>query len=269
MKRLLIVTFRFFFPFARGRNLDLLGYGLIFLLLLFPIGGWRLVFSEEQFGEKDRVYGNVYKVPEFMWTKVRNWGGVKTSNVTIRQYENCLIRYQGQVTEIINQSTWWSSISDRVLVEYTTPGNTETTGVLCPSGTIFFLLREVLISFPDKYRERKEFEFQLIEEVSELLQTRQPGTEVEVSDFFTWVEIVNPGGVENFGYKVGFLDACGIEALGRMEEIGNTFQGAVYEYTPDPRRGFLGIGIPCPARTLFLLDSGQSISKLDTQQPSA
>jgi hypothetical protein len=269
MKRFLLVTFQFLFPFGRQRRLDLLGYFVIFLLLFFPLGGWKLITPEIKATEEDRVYGQLYDVPGFRWAKVMNRYGVETLDVTIHRFENCLIRYRGQVQEIVNHSTWWSSINNQVLVEYSPPENSATTGVLCPDGTIFYIPREELDAFQEEFRQRQEMEAQIIDEVSDVLDNQQAGLSFQVEDFFTWVEVVNPEGVENYGYQLGFLDSCGIEAWGEVQEIGQTRWGALYEYAPDPARGFIGIGVPCPAQTLFFLEGAQPVSRANPTAPSA
>lgn len=269
MKRLLLVTVQFFFPLGRGRRLDVLGYLLVFLLLFFPLGGWKLITSEISAMDDERVYGEVYDVPGFRWAMVRNRYGVRTAEIQLRRFENCLMRYRGQVTEVTNQSTWWSSWKDQVLVEYTPPEGVESTGVLCPEGTIFYIHRDELDDFPERFQQRQQFEEQLLQEVSAVLDEKRWGQEFQVEDFFTWVEVVNPAGVRNFGYRISFLDVCGIESLGTAQEIGQTSRGALFEYTPDEGRGFVGVGIPCPANTLFFLEGSESVGGLAPQPPRA
>lgn len=240
----------------------LVGYVVIFLLLFFPLGGWKLLPREMSANEEEWVYGGRYNVPAFRWVRVMNPGGVRTLNITIRPHENCLIRYRGQVAEITNRSTWWSTWRDLVPVAYTTPGNAEVTGVLCPTGTLFYLPREELASFPERFQQRQLFEAKLIDGVTQVLENKQYGQVIELEEFLTFVEVANPEGVANFGYRVPFLDTCIIEENGRIQEIGATHDKSVYEYTPDPDRGFLGVGIPCPAETLFLQDGRVSLSNL-------
>lgn len=263
MKRLLIVTWQFIFPLGKIRR-DLFGYSVLFLLLFLPFGGWKLITNEIRAAEEERVYGAVYDVPKFHWAQIMNRYGVKTEEFQLRRFENCLIRYKGRVQEIINHSTWWSSWKNQVLVEYTVPEGLAPTGVLCPSGTVYYLPEEELASFPDRFRERQLLEGEIIQEVSDVREKKQAGEVYEVSDLFSWIEVVNPEGVRNFGYRVTFLDVCGIEALGSAQMIGPTSFGDLFEYTP-PRDGeFLGIGIPCPAHTLFFIGENHTLGRLPT-----
>ncbi|MCZ6531819.1 MAG: hypothetical protein O7A08_02505 [SAR324 cluster bacterium] len=269
MKRFFLVMFQFVFPFLRGRRLDLVGYLLIFLLLFFPMGGWKLITSEISAMEYEWEYGQVYNVPGFRWAQIMNRYGVHSDDFLLRRFENCLMRYKGKIKEITNHSSWWSSWKDQVLVEYDPPTGANSTGVLCPGGTILYVSREELDSFPERYRMRMQFENELIREVSSLLDSRRSGEVFEVEDQFTWVEVVNPAGVENYGYQVAFLDACGIEILGSAQEIGQTSLGMLFEYTPIENHEFLGIGIPCPAHTLFLLEGSQSVGGVAASAPRA
>lgn len=257
LKRLLLVAFQFVFPFRRGRRLDVLGYLLVFVLLFIPMGGWKIFTSEISASEEERIYGEEYDVPGFRWARIRNRYGVQTAEFQLRRFENCLLRYRGRVTEITNHSTWWSSWKDQVLVEYTPPEGSEATGVLCPEGTLFYISREELQSFPEQFDERQRFEEELVREVSDLRINPFAGEVLQVDAQFTWVEVVNPEGVENFGYRVPFLDICGIEAWGSAQHIGTTSVGDLYLYTPYADHGFLGLGIPCPAATLFLFEQSQ------------
>lgn len=259
MKRLLIVTLQFVFPLGKIRK-DLFGYMVIFVLLFFPLGGWKLITSEIKASEDIWVYGGVYDVPKSHWAKIMNKYGVRTEEFQLRRFEFCLIRYKGSVQRIINHSTWWSSWREQLLVEYTPPDGQTSTGVLCPSGTVYYLPAEELASYPGRFRERQILEGEIKQEVSEVRAKKLDGEAFEVSDLFTWVEVVNPEGVRNFGYRVPFLDICGIEAWGTVQEIGETTFGTLYEYTPRHDNELLGIGIPCPVKTLFFLGDEHSIT---------
>lgn len=261
MRRLLIVTWQFFFPLGKIRK-DIFGYMVIFVLLFFPLGGWKFITSEIEASEEERVYGEIFDVPQSHWAHIMNRYGVYTDEFQLRRFENCLVRYRGSVQEIINHSTWWSSWRDQVLVEYTIPRGQTATGVLCPSGTVYYLPREELASFPERFRERQSLEQEIIQEVSDVREKKRPGDIYELSDLFTWIEVVNPEGVRNFGYQVPFLDICGIEAWGNVQVVGQTSFGSLFEYTPAEDAGFLGIGIPCPAFTLFFIGEDQSIGSL-------
>ena len=269
MRRLMMVTLRFFFPFGRRHGLDFVSYLILFLLFFFPLGGWKLVTSEINASEEDRVYGETYDVPELGWAQVVNRYGVNTVDTEIRRFENCIVRYRGQVREIINHWTWWSTINDEALVEYTVPEAGAATGVLCPSGTVFYISHEELDLYPERFQQRQAAEGQIRDEVAAALENSQPGSTYPVEDFFTWIEVLNADGVENFGFSVGFLDICGIEVLGEIQEIGQTQWGTLYEYVPDPERGLVGVGIPCPANTLFLLDGSLQVSNDTKPSPSA
>ncbi len=246
-----------------------MGYFLLFLLFFFPLGGWKLITSEIKASVEDRVYGETYDVPVLGWAQVVNRYGVSTEDTEIRRFDNCIVRYRGQVREIISHSTWWSSINDEALVEYTVPEGGAATGVLCPSGTVFYLPRGELDLYPERFQQRQDTENQIRDEVATVLENSQPGSTYPVEDFFTWIEVLNPEGVENFGFSVGFLDICGIEALGEIQEIGQTQWGTLYEYVPDPERGLVGVGIPCPANTLFLIDGSLQVSNGPEPSPSA
>ena len=254
LKRLLLVTFQFVIPFGRGRRLDVLGYLLVFVLLFFPMGGWKIFTSEISASEEERIYGEEFDVPAFRWARIMNRYGVRTAEFQLRRFENCLLRYRGRVTEITNLTTWWSSWKDQVMVEYTPPEGSEATGVLCPEGTIFYISREELQAFPEQFDERQRFEKQLVREVSHVRGNPLPGEVLEVVAQFTWVEVANPEGVENFGYQGPFLDICGIEAWGSAQQIGTISVGDLYVYTPYADHGFLGLGIPCPIATLFMFE---------------
>ncbi len=264
MKRLLIVTWQFFFPLARMRRLDVFGYMVIFVLLFFPMGGWKFITSEISASEEEWVYGAIYDVPQSHWAHIRNRYGVRTDEFLLRRFENCLVRYRGSVQVIINHSTWWSAWKDQVLVEYTIPQGQTATGVLCPSGTVYYIPSEELASFRERFQERQSLEQEIIQEVSDVREKKRPGDIYELSDLLTWIEVVNPEGVQNYGYQVPFLDICGIEAWGNVQIVGQTSFGSLFEYTPSEDAEFLGIGIPCPAYTLFFFGEDQSIGRLQS-----
>lgn len=264
MKRLLTVTLQFFLPFGNWRR-DLFGYTVVFLLLFIPFGGWKLITSDISASEEARVYGAVFDVPKFHWARIMNRYGVHTDEFLLRRFENCLVRYRGRLQQIISHSTWWSDWKDQVLVEYTVPEGLAATGVLCPSGTIYYLPEKELASFPDRFRERQSLEQEITREVSEVREKKQFGDLYGVRDLFTWIEVVNPEGVRNFGYQVPFLDICGIEAWGSARIVGQTSFGALFEYTPPGQAEFLGIGIPCPANTLFFIGEDHVIGGLPSR----
>lgn len=261
MKRLLLVAWQFIFPLRKIRK-DIFGYTVLFVMLFFPLGGWKLITSEISASEEAYVYGGVFDVPKTHWAQIINRYGVRTEEFQLLRFENCLIRYKGQVQEIISHSTWWSSWKDRVLVEYTVPEGQVSTGVLCPSGTVYYLTRDELGSFPDRFRERQLLEGDIKQEVSDVREKKQFGETYEVSDLFKWIEVVNPEGVKNFGYDVPFLDICGIEEWGLVRTIGWTSFGTLYQYTPQDANELLGIGIPCPAETLFFIGEEYSVGSL-------
>ena len=162
MQKLLIVALELFLP-LRHIPRDIFGSLVVFLVLFLPMGGWKLIPMDAWkligsvivTSEKERVYGAVYHVPKFHWARIRNRNGVRTEDSQLRRFEKCLIRDNGLVQEIVNHSTWWSSWKGQVLVEYTIPEGQTATGVLCPSGTVYYLPEEELASFPDSFRERQ------------------------------------------------------------------------------------------------------------------
>ncbi|MCZ6557582.1 MAG: hypothetical protein O7A69_07370 [SAR324 cluster bacterium] len=174
MKKLLTVALQLFFPWRHIRR-DIFGSLVVFLVFFIPMAGWqlipmdawKLIGSVFSAGEEARVYGGVYDVPKFHWAQIRNRNGVRTEEFQLRRFEYCLTRYKGSVQEIINHSTWWSSWRGRVLVEYTIPDGQAATGVLCPSGTVYYLLKEELASFPDRFRERQLLEQEKYQKVPE------------------------------------------------------------------------------------------------------
>lgn len=261
MRRLLTVAWQFIFPLGKIRK-DIFGYLVVFLLLFFPLGGWKFITSEISATEEERVYGEIFDVPRSHWARIMNRYGVRTAEFQLRRFENCLVRYKGSVQEIINHSTWWSTWRDQVLVEYTIPEGQTATGVLCPSGTVYYLPSEELAAFQERFHERQSLELEIIQEVSDVREKKQFGDIYELSDLFTWIEVVNLEGVQNFGYRVPFLDICGIEAWGIVQIVGQTSFGSLFEYTPPDDAEFLGIGIPCPANTLFFFGEEQAIGRL-------
>lgn len=242
-----------------GRLGTLITVVIFGLLVYIPFGGWKAIAVSDSYDQPDqRTYGDVHDVPGFEWVTVLNERGVHTADTAIRFYEHCLVRYRGQVQEITNHWSWYSWWSDSVMVEYANPPESVPTGVLCPDHTVFFLGRDELAGYEGRYQERAAYEQQLRAEIAAALRDRQPGPAYPVQAPIQWVEVANPDGVRNFGYDIPFLDTCGIEAGGVIQAVHGTADGTLYEYTPDASVGFRGLGVPCPASTVFFLDGSRT-----------
>ncbi len=224
-------------------------------LIYFPVGGWKLILGGEEGGSPEaRTYGATHDVPGFHWVVVLNPDGVDSADTHIGFWEQCLIRYRGAVTEVTSHFSWYATLSGDTLVEYANPAGTPATGVLCPDGTVFMLPDELLAGFNARFAERVAREDALAEAVEEALASAYAGESFVLRDSFEWVEVVNPEGVENYGYDIAFLDVCGIEAGGTVREIQRTAYGSLYRYTPSAGAHFRGVGIPCPGETVFFLE---------------
>lgn len=222
-------------------------------LALPLLGGDDLMGSEgmELEAPAQRTYGAVYGVPGFAWATLLNQDRLASADLQLNFWDNCLLRYRGRVQEITSHwsfYTWWS---EDVLVEYTNPPGSPATGVLCPDGAVFLLPRDELATYEPRFAERQAYEAELRDEVSTALAAGERGAARPVEGFFRWVEVANPKGVENFGYRVPFLDACGIESGGTVRVVDTTSHGPLYEYEPRPQADFRGVGIPCPPQTVF------------------
>jgi hypothetical protein len=238
------------------RGLQLVPWLIVGALLYFPLGGWKVLQGgQEGNAPAPRSYGERHDVPGFHWVVLLNENGLATADTQLEFFEMCLIRYRGRVQEITSHYSWYAWWSDDVLLEYRNPDSLPPVGVQCPDGAVFLLPGPLVRGFDDLYGERVRFEETLAAEVRDVLARTRGGAPFPVDRMFRWVEALNPAGVENFGYRIGFLDACGIEEGGTVRALADTSQGLLYEYQPDPARGFLGIGIPCPADTVFTLDS--------------
>ena len=238
----------------RRKALSLIPLLIFTLLIYLPLGGWKLFSSEVATpSQEPRVYGDSAAVPGFQWVEIINEGGVRT-NITLRKYEDCLLRYRGEVSEVLNHESFWSWVTGERLMEYSPPPAHVSNGVLCPEGTVFYLAPENMPQWQAAFEERFAFEDTLKAEINGIRDSTPQGRTQLWDEFFTWVEVLNPEGIANFGYEVTFLDTCGLEEGGEIRAVGNTSQGLLYEYRPDPTRGYIGMGIPCPARTLFLMD---------------
>jgi hypothetical protein len=223
------------------------------VLVYVPMGGWKLLYGGQ--GDDDpasRTYGAQYDVPGFEWVVLLNSQGLSTADAKLDFFDSCLIRYRGSVREVISHYSWYARLSRDTLVEYRAPAGSVPAGVLCPDGAVFLLPQEALIGFNARVAEREAYEAQLAGEVQAALGAPQRGPAYAVDDTIRWVEAVNPSGLESFGYRIAFLDACGIEEGGTVRAIRQTSQGMLYAYTPEAGLGFRGIGIPCPVDTVFL-----------------
>lgn len=232
---------------------DLLPLLIAILLVYVPFGGWRLLYGGPT--EEDAVpltYGAETPVPGFAWVTLLNWGGVSTSDGHLSFFDTCLIRYRGRVQEVTSHYSLYTTLSRDPLVEYTPPPGSVSAGVLCPQGALFLLPREELATYGERFAERQAYEGRLADAVNRAARQPASGPATPVSDDLRWVEAVNPAGLDSYGYRIDFLDACGIERGGTVQAVADTFAGTVYAYDPDPSVGFRGIGIPCPPKTLFL-----------------
>ncbi len=147
--RFLVVGFQFFFPPARGKKLDIWGYGMIFGLFFLAMGGWRLITSDILAEEEERIYAaQSYQVPYDSWVRLRNSHGVRTEDVALRQFEFCLIQKGGRLRHVASHSTWSSSINDMLMLEYTLPPPKKAIGVQCPSRTVYYLSEKKVSELP-------------------------------------------------------------------------------------------------------------------------
>jgi hypothetical protein len=223
------------------------------VLIYIPLSGWRVLYGSESGDDSaGRTYGAEYQVPGFEWVVILNPDGVQTSDTTLGFFDRCLMRYRGTVREITSHYSWYSDLNSDTLVEYSAPEGSDSAGALCPDGTVALLPRDEVGAFNARFEEREAYEAALAQQVRQALDAPRAGAAYAVEDDLRWVEAVNPQGLESFGYHIAFLDACGIEAGGTVQAIQATSEGTLYEYTPDPGEGFRGVGIPCPANTVFL-----------------
>ena len=222
-------------------------------LLYIPLGGWKLLYGGQ--GGDDpatRTYGEAHSVPGFEWVVLLNPQGLSTADATLDFFDSCLIRYRGNVREITSHYSWYATLSHDTLVEYTAPAGSISAGVLCPDGAVFLLPQRELNGFNARFAQRETYEAQLADEVQSAINAPRNGPAYTVNATIRWVEAVNPSGLESFGYRIAFLDACGIESGGTVQAIRSTSEGMLYAYTPEVGQTFRGIGIPCPANTVFL-----------------
>jgi hypothetical protein len=223
------------------------------LLVYIPLGGWKLLYGSS--GGDDpatRAYGAAYPVPGFAWVVVLNPEGVSTADGHLGFFDSCLIGYRGAVREVTSHHSWYAALSRDTLVEYRAPAERDSVGVLCPDGALFLLPRAELDAFPARTAERSAYESRLAAEVRAALAGTPRSEAQPVRETIRWVEALNPQGLESYGYRIGFLDACGLEEGGMVRALSATSQGMLYTYTPHPALGFRGIGIPCPPDTVFL-----------------
>ncbi|HKI97732.1 MAG TPA: hypothetical protein VKB51_04585 [bacterium] len=222
------------------------------VLVYVPMSGWKVLYgTEEGDNPAARTYGAEYRVPGFEWAVVLNPDGIRTSDVKLGFYDRCLMRYRGSVREITSHYSWYASLSRDTLVEYTAPPEAPAAGTLCPDGAVFLLPKAELDGFDGRFAEREAYEGQLAAEVQAALSAPRRGAAQVVEDSVHWVEAVNPDGLESFGYRIAFLDVCGIEAGGTVQAIQETAEGTLLAYIPATDASFRGIGIPCPANTVF------------------
>ncbi len=225
------------------------------LLLYFPIAGWRHLHGGETGDDPAaRTYGASHAVPGFQWVVVLNAQGVDTADTHIAFFEQCLLRYRGTVHEVTSHYSWYAWWSDDALVEYENPAGVTAAGILCPDGTVFLLADADLRTFGERFAERQAYETRLAREVDAALAAAEPGRPIPVRASLRWVEALNPTGLRSHGYAIAFLDACGIEAGGTIRAIHETSLGTLYSYAPHPEHRFVGVGIPCPEQTVFLLN---------------
>jgi hypothetical protein len=222
-------------------------------LIYVPLGGWKVLHGGQEGDDPAlRSYGRQFAVPGFHWVVLLNPSGLASANTRLDFFEPCMIRYRGRVREIASHYSWYAWWSDDVLLEYSNPPGAPPVGVQCPDGAVFLLPGRLVRDFDARFAERVRYEKTLATEVQEAMTHAREGAAFPVDRVIQWVEVLNPAGVENFGYRVGFLDACGIEQGGTVRALATTSRGMLYAYRPDPARGFLGIGIPCPADTVFI-----------------
>ncbi len=148
-RRFVAVGFRFFFPPARGRRLDLWGYGMIFGLFFLAMGGWRLITDDILAEEEERIYApQSYQVPHDGWVRLRNAHGVRSEDEALRRFEFCLIQKGGRLRHVASHSTWSSSLNNMLLLEYTLPPQERAIGVQCPSRTVYYLSEKAVSELP-------------------------------------------------------------------------------------------------------------------------
>lgn len=230
---------------------------LIFGVLLYiPLGGWKTLSGSVglSLGSNEvRTYGAAHDVPGFHWVTVLNSDGVDNGPVHLGFFDSCLIRYRGEVHEITSHFSLWAWWSEDTLLEYVNPEGQPSRGVLCPDGTVFMMEPDTVQDFNARFAERHAYETELRDMVRTAAR-EQGGQRYGVYENLQWVEVLNPQGVETFGYEVDFLGTCIMERGGVVEEVGRIDYGTLARYEPDPALGFRGVGIPCPADTLFVLE---------------
>jgi len=236
-----------------NRLRTLIPWLLAVVLVYIPLAGWKVLHGAQDGDDAARrTYGAAHNVPGFAWVVLLNPGGLPTADARLHVFDSCLIRYRGQVQEITSHFSWYTRLSRDTLVEYRAPAGSTSAGVLCPDGAVFLLPQDELNGYDARFAERVAYETQLADEVQAALGAPRRGPVHTVAETLRWVEAVNPRGLESYGYRIAFLDACGIEAGGMVQAIRQTSQGMLYAYTPEARHTFRGIGIPCPANTVFL-----------------
>jgi hypothetical protein len=196
--------------------------------------------------------GPAYHAPSWRWVRVMNPDGVDTPEQHMGFREQCLARYRSEL-----QAIGYSLIKG-TLVTLRNPEDRPAAGVLCPDGTVFFASDTDLTRWEAAYRQRAAQEEDLAKFAEAALNEPLWGARSTVARW-DWVEVMNPDGIDAFGYDVEFLETCGIEAGGMVRIIGQHPDfGTLAYYTADPGLTPQGIGIPCPTGTLFVLESDRT-----------
>jgi hypothetical protein len=162
--------------------------------------------------------------------------------------EQCLVRYRAELQAI------GSSMIKGTLVVVRNPEDRPATGVLCPDGTVFFERDGDLAQWEAAYQKRMAQEDELAAFAEATLNEPAWGVRVTVARW-DWVEVMNPDGIDAFGWDVEFLETCGIDVGGTVRVIGQHPRfGTLAYYTADPGLTARGTGIPCPTGTVFVLE---------------
>jgi len=196
--------------------------------------------------------GPAYHVPVWRWVRVMNPDGVDTPDQHMGFREQCLARYRSEL-----QAIGYSLIKG-TLVALRNPEGRPAAGILCPDGTVFFANDADLSQWEAAYQQRAAQEDELAAFAESTMNAPAWGPRSTVARW-DWVEVMNPDGIDAFGFDVEFLETCGIDAGGMIRVIGQHPRfGTLAYYTADPGLGYEGSGIPCPTGTVFVLESDRS-----------
>ena len=202
--------------------------------------------------------GPVFHAPGWRWVRVMNPDGVDTAQQHIAFGELCIVRYRAEVQMI------GYSVLKGDLMTVRNPENRQPVGVLCPDGTVFFSTDSALAQWEGEYQQRLGQEAALADFAQASLDAPDWGSPLRV-ERWDWVEVMNPGGINAFGYDVDFLETCAIDVGSTMQPIGQHPDfGTLAYYTAHEDLSFEGIGIPCPTGTVFVIEADRNYRNLSS-----